>query len=319
LEDKRELIEPEGFFSIRKQCGLLALNRSSYYLEPCQESEENLLLMKLIDEEYTRHPFYGSRRIDLRLEQQGYKVNRKRVQRLMRLMGLEAIYPKPNLSQAQERKKKYPYLLKGVFIERCNQAWGVDITYIRLINGFLYLVALIDWYSRYILSWRLSNSMDIIFCLEAAKSALKIGIPEIMNSDQGSQFTSPDFVEMFEKRGAKISWDGRGRALDNIFIERFWRSLKYEEVYLKQYANGKEAFQGIGEYMKFYNSERPHQALAGKTPQDVFLEISASNIFESGENKERSRQACAELFKSCSACPNAAEKKNKIEEKLYQI
>jgi putative transposase len=272
LEDKKALIEPEGIFSIRKQCGLLTLNRSSYYLEPCQESEENLFLMTLIDEEYTRHPFYGSRRMSLWLDQCGYHMNRKRVQRLMRIMGLEAIYPKPNLSRAQEEKKKYPYLLKGVPIERCNQAWGVDITYIRLINGFLYLVALIDWYSRYILSWKLSNSLDVIFCLEAAKAALKRGTPEIMNSDQGSQFTSPNFVELFEKRGAKISWDSRGRALDNIFIERFWRSLKYEEVYLKQYANGKEAFQGIEEYIKFYNTERPHQSLKGKTPQAIFWE-----------------------------------------------
>lgn len=192
--------------------------------------------------------------MSLWLNQYGYCVNRKRVQRLIRTMGLEAIYPKPNLSRSLEEKKKYPYLLKGISIERCNQAWGVDITYIRLMNGFLYLVALIDWYSRFILSWRLSNSMDVIFCLEAAKAALKIGTPEIMNSDQGSQFTNAHFVKLFEKKGAKISWDGRGRALDNIFIERFWRSLKYEEVYLKQYADGKEAFQGIGEYMKFYNT-----------------------------------------------------------------
>lgn len=228
-------------------------------------------LMRLIDEEYTKHPFYGSRKMTACLKKNGFCINRKRVQRLMRLMGLEAIYPKPNLSRAQEEKRKHPYLLRGVLIEKCNQAWGVDITYIRLEKGFLYLVALLDWYSRYVLSWRLSNSMDILFCLEAAEEALKIEVPEIMNSDQGSQFTSPHFVEIFESKGSKISWDSRGRALDNVFVERFWRSLKYEEVYLKQYDNGKEALEGIKEYMKFYNCERPHQALDGKTPQDVFL------------------------------------------------
>lgn len=230
-----------------------------------------MLLMNMIDEEYTKHPFYGSRQMSFFLRRGGYSINRKRVQRLMGLMGLEAIYPKPNLSKPLERAKKYPYLLKGVEIEKCNQAWGVDITYIRLAKGFLYLVALLDWYSRYILSWRLSNSMDNLFCLKAAEEALWITVPEIMNSDQGSQFTSLRFVEMFETKGSKISWDGRGRAFDNIFIERFWRSLKYEEVYLKQYDNGKEAFQGIKEYIRFYNNERPHQSLDGRTPEEVFF------------------------------------------------
>lgn len=258
-------------FSIRKQCSLLMLSRSSYYLEPRQESEENLMLMRLIDEEYTRHPFYGSRNMTTILRQKGLSINRKRVQRLMRLMGLEAIYPKPNLSRAQEVERKYPYLLRGIIIEKYNQAWGIDITYVRLEQGFLYLVALLDWYSRYVLSWRLSNSMDILFCLEAAEEALEIEVPEIMNSDQGSQFTSPRFVDMFESKGSKISWDSQGRALDNVFVERFWRSLKYEEVYLKQYDNGRDALHGIKEYIKFYNCERPHQALDGKTPQDVFL------------------------------------------------
>ena len=209
--------------------------------------------------------------MELWLKGQGHKVNRKRVQRLMRIMGLEAIYPKPNLSKAGEEAKKFPYLLRNVPIERCNQAWGVDITYIPLLSGFLYLVAILDWYSRYVLSWRLSNSMDILFCLEAAEDALKRGVPEVMNSDQGSQFTSFQFVNMFESKGAKISWDGKGRALDNVFTERFWRSLKYEEVYLKSYEGGKEAFQGIRDYMVFYNNERPHLALEGKTPKDIYL------------------------------------------------
>jgi putative transposase len=227
-------------------------------------------LMRLIDEEYTRHPFYGSRQMSWWLKGRGLLVNRKRVQRLMRLMGLEALYSKPNLSKPEVKPWKYPYLLDGVLIERCNQVWGVDITYIRLLKGFLYLVAILDWYSRYVVSWRLSNSMDILFCLETAEEALKIGVPEIMNSDQGSQFTSPQFVKMFEIKNAQISWDGKGRALDNIFTERFWRSLKYEEVYLKEYETGEKAFKGIEEYMRFYNNERPHQALDGKTPKEVF-------------------------------------------------
>ncbi len=269
-EEKKVLVMPEGHFSIRKQCELLTLNRSSYYYESCRESQKNLLLMRLMDEEYTRHPFYGSRKMTMWVERQGHNVNRKRIQRLMRLMGLEAIYPKPHLSKNGEVEKRYPYLLRGVEIERCNQAWGIDITYIPLLSGFLYLVALIDWHSRYVLSWRLSNSMDILFCLEAAEGALRIGVPEIMNSDQGSQFTSPQFVKMFEEKGSRISWDGQGRALDNIFVERLWRSLKYEEVYLKHYEHGKSAYQGIREYMMFYNQERPHQALDGKTPQEVF-------------------------------------------------
>lgn len=225
----------------------------------------------MIDEEYTRHPFYGSRQMTFFLRNSGYLVNRKRVQRLMKQMGLEGICPKRNLSKGENREKKYPYLLKGMLIEERNQVWSTDITYIRLSEGFLYLVAVIDWYSRYVISWRLSNSMDIVFCLEAAEEALEKGCPNIMNSDQGSQFTSEQFTEIFEKKGALISWDGRGRALDNIFVERFWRSLKYEEVYLKEYKSVREATRGIREYIGFYNTERPHQSLDGKRPQEVFL------------------------------------------------
>lgn len=257
--------------SIRRQAELLGVNRSSYYYQPATESVKNMELMKIIDEEYTKHPFYGSRQLVFSLQNKGWKVNRKRVQRLMRVMGLEAIYPKKNSRKGEAREVKYPYLLKGLNIGRCNHVWSTDITYIRLSSGFLYLVAFMDWYSRYILSWKLSNSMDIIFCLEAAEEALEFGNPEIMNSDQGAQFTSPQFTNRFEKKGVKISWDGRGRALDNIFVERFWRSLKYEEIYLKEYRNGKEAKKGIEEYISFYNNERPHQSLDGKRPREVFL------------------------------------------------
>jgi putative transposase len=249
----------------------LGVNRSNYYYEPAKESSENLALMEVIDEEYTKHPFYGSRQITWVLRNEGYSINRKRVQRLMRMIGLEAIYPKKNLSKGMEVEKKYPYLLNGMTIEVCNQVWSTDITYIRLSGGFLYLVALLDWYSRYVIAWRISNSMDIVFCLDAAEEALTLGTPEIINSDQGSQFTSPKFTELFESKGVKISWDGKGRALDNIFMERFWRSLKYEEVYLKEYKNVNEAVKGIGAYMNFYNTERPHQSLDGKRPKEVFF------------------------------------------------
>jgi putative transposase len=273
MSEKISLIELKGPLSVRKQCELLTLNRSSYYLEPRQESEENVLLMGLIDKLYTAYPFFGSRKMRIELSKLRYEVSRKRVQRLMRLMGLEVIYRRPKLSKIGEQPKKFSYLLRGVSIERPNHAWGIDITYIPVLGGFLYLVAVIDWYSRYILAWKLSNSMDISFCLEVAREALKVGVPEIMNSDQGSQFTSQQFVEIFESLGVKISWDGIGRAIDNIFVERFWRSLKYEEVYLKQYNSGKEALQGIGAYIAWYNNERSHQSLDYKTPQEVFLGV----------------------------------------------
>jgi putative transposase len=271
MEEKTALIDPADKLSIRKQCELMLLNRSSYYLEPHQESQENLLIMEQIDKLYTAHPFFGSRKMSIELKKMGYNIGRKRARALMRLMDLEAIYRKPKLSNPGEQPQKYLYLLRGVPITKPNQAWGIDITYIPMIGGFLYLVAIIDWYSRYIIAWKLSNSMDISFCLEVAREALVIGVPEIMNSDQGSQFTSSQFVNLFEFVGVKISWDGIGRAIDNIFIERFWKSLKYEEIYLKHYSSGKEAFQGIGEYITWYNNERSHQSLENKTPWDVFV------------------------------------------------
>jgi putative transposase len=226
--------------------------------------------MRLIDEQYTRTPFYGSRRIRAVLVRMGHSINRKRVQRLMRIMGLEAIYPKPNLSRAHPDHKIFPYLLKDLDINRCNLVWGTDITYIRLNRGWLYLVAIMDWFSRYVLSWELSTSLEADFCLSALEKALALGLPEIFNSDQGSQFTSLGFIDKLKQYPVRISMDGRGRAMDNIFTERLWRSVKYEEVYLKDYASVPEARQGIRAYFHFYNEERPHQSLGYRTPAEVY-------------------------------------------------
>ncbi len=256
--------------SVRRQCELLDVNRSSLYYEPAGESEENLLLMRLIDEQYTRAPFYGSRRMAVCLRSQGHEVNRKRVGRLMGLMGIEAVYPKPKLSQPGEGHKIYPYLLEGVEVERVNQVWSTDITYIRMAQGFAYLVAVMDWFSRFVLSWALSVTMELAFCVEALKGALRWGRPEIFNSDQGAQFTSEQFTGVLEGRGIAVSMDGRGRCLDNIFIERLWRSLKYEEVYLHDYTLVPEARAGIGRYFRFYNYERPHQSLDYRTPAIIY-------------------------------------------------
>lgn len=256
--------------SVRRQCALLGVNRSGLYYQPLGESEESLTLMRLIDEEYTRHPFLGSRRIREWLCGRGYQVGRNRVQRLMQLMGIEAIYPKPKLSQPGEDHKVYPYLLNGVAVTRVNQVWSTDITYIRMAGGFVYLVAVMDWYSRFVLSWAVSVTMEMDFCLEALKQALRRGRPEIFNTDQGSQFTSPKFTDELEARGIAISMDGRGRCFDNIFIERLWRSLKYEEVYLREYALVPEARAGIGKWFQFYNHSRPHQSLEYRTPAECY-------------------------------------------------
>jgi putative transposase len=249
---------------------LLSLARSSFYYEAATESEENLLLMRLIDEQYTRTPFYGSPRMTAWLRHQGHSINHKRVERLMRVMGIEAIYPKPRLSQGCRDHRVYPYLLRGVEIQRVNQVWSTDITYLRLRQGFLYLVAILDWFSRYVLSWRLSNSLETSFCVEALDEALWRGRPEIFNSDQGSQFTSREFTGRLEAAGISISMDGRGRAFDNIFIERLWRTVKYEEVYLNDYQGVADAVSGLGRYWRFYNDERLHQSLAYKTPASVY-------------------------------------------------
>lgn len=257
--------------SIVRQCELAGLARSSLYYEPVGDSAEDLELMRRIDEQYTRTPFYGSRRMTFELNQQGWKVNRKRVQRLMRRMGLEAIYPKPRLSAPNPGHHVYPYLLRGVKIERRNQVWSTDITYIRLRGGFIYLVAVIDWYSRYVLSWEVSVTLDTSFCTSALNWALKDAAPEIFNSDQGAQFTSDEFTSRLKDRGVQISMDGRGRALDNVFVERLWRSLKWEEVYLKDYGDVADAIRNLSRYFYFYNHDRPHQALNNQTPAVVYF------------------------------------------------
>lgn len=256
--------------SLRRQCELLGVNRSGLYYRPLGESRENLKLMRLIDEEYTRRPFFGSRKILQWLHEQSYPVGRERVRRLMRRLGLQAVYPKPRLSQPGERHKIYPYLLNGVVITRVNQVWSTDITYVRMAEGFVYLVAVMDWFSRFVLSWALSLTMEVDFCLEALERAFRWGRPEIFNSDQGSQFTSEKFTGVLARRGVAISMDGRGRCLDNIFIERLWRSLKYEEVYLHDYMRVPEARTGIGNWFRFYNHQRFHQSLNYRTPAVVF-------------------------------------------------
>ena len=271
LEHKRHLIEPEHpEVTIAEQCDLLGLARSSYYYQPLGETEENLHLMRLLDEQYTKTPFYGILRMTAWLRTQGYHVNEKRVARLLRLMGLEAIYPKPHLSVPDPNAHRYPYLLKGLSIERVNQVWSTDITYIRTTRGFVYLVAIIDWFSRYILAWEISVTLEVNFCLDALDRALKVARPEIFNSDQGVQFTSHEFTTRLETAHIRISRDGRGRALDNIFVERFWRSVKYEEVYLKDYDTVPTAVQNLKAYFTFYNQERLHQSLGYLTPAAVY-------------------------------------------------
>jgi putative transposase len=256
--------------SVRRQCELLGVNRSGLYYESVGESEQNLLLMRLLDEQYTRTPFYGSRKMVEWLANQGHGVNRKRVVRLMELLGLEAVYPKPKLSRPEERHRIYPYLLRGITVERVNQVWSTDITYIRMAQGFAYLVAVMDWFSRFVLSWSLSLTLEVDFCVAALKQALRRGRPEIFNSDQGPQFTSEKFTGELAARQIAISMDGRGRCLDNIFVERLWRSLKYEEVYLKDYISVTEADASIGRYFQFYNRERLHQSLAYRTPAAIY-------------------------------------------------
>lgn len=256
--------------SIQRQCELLGLSRSSYYYQAQHEHAYNLELMRLIDEQYTHRPFFGGRRMTDYLRRQGHMVNHKRVERLMRLMGLEAIYPKPKTSQAHAEHPKYPYLLRGLVIERPDQVWCSDVTYIRLVEGFLYLVAVMDWYSRYVLAWRLSNTLDASFCIEALEEALSKGQPEIFNTDQGVQFTSTGFTSRLVEAQVWISMDGRGRCFDNIMVERLWRSVKYEEVYLKDYQQVGDATRGLGDYFPFYNSERGHQSLDYRTPYEVY-------------------------------------------------
>ncbi len=253
-----------------RQCTLLGISRSGLYYQPKGISTEDLALMKLIDGQYLATPFYGARKIAAWLKSQGRLVNRKRVSRLMHLMGIRAIYRRPRTSKPAPGHKIYPYLLSGMKITRPNQVWAADITYIPMARGFLYLVAIIDWHSRYVLSWRLSNTLDAGFCVEALEEALRKGKPEIFNTDQGSQFSGESFTGLLERHGIRISMDGKGSYSDNLFIERLWRTVKYEEVYLKAYQDGRDARISLGEYLGFYNNERPHQALGYRTPGEVF-------------------------------------------------
>jgi putative transposase len=265
--------------SIRRQCQLLGLNRSTRYYVPAEASAEETALMKAIDRIFTKWPFYGSRRIAFELRQLGYNANRKRVQRLMRIMGLQALVPGPHTSKPHPEHRVYPYLLRQLDIDRPNQVWAADITYIPLESGWGYLVAIIDWHSRAVLAWRLSNTMTVDFCVSTLEDALRRhGKPEIFNSDQGAQFTSPEFTGVLQNNGIAISMDGKGRATDNIFVERLWRSLKYEDVYVRDYATLAQAQDGIADWIRFYNERRPHQALANRTPMDVYRHPSTAQV-----------------------------------------
>jgi len=266
------MIEPDNKeLSIRQQCKLLSLPRSSYYRQAVPESEENLKVMRVMDECYTRHPFYGSRKLVFILSRAGYKVNRKRVKRLMRLMGLVSIAPRKRTTVRNKQHNVYPYLLRALDINSSNQVWCSDITYIRMRHGFVYLTAVMDWYSRYVLSWEVSVTIDEGFCVSSLERALRLYVsPEIFNTDQGSQYTGSAFINVLKSKGIQISMDGKGRATDNIMIERLWRSVKYEEVYIKDYETVDELVKALRSYFDFYNNERPHSTLKGKTPAEVY-------------------------------------------------
>jgi putative transposase len=267
----RPLVEarhPE--LSVRRQCELLGLARSSFYYEPAGAKPEDLRLMRLIDGQYTAGPFYGRRKMTAWLQSQGEGVNRKRVQRLMRRMGLEAVYPKPRLSAAGKGHRVYPYLLRGVAIGRPDQVWSADITYVPMAAGFMYLAAVIDWFSRYVIAWRLSNTLDGSFCLDMLGEALGRGRPEVFNTDQGVQFTAEAFTGRLIGAGVAVSMDGRGRCLDNVFVERLWRSVKYEDLYLRCYEAVPDLGRGLERYFTFYNEERLHQSLGYRTPAAVY-------------------------------------------------
>lgn len=270
-EERRALVEPgHPRLSVSRQCRLLGLPRSSLYYVAVGPDPYDLELMRLLDEQYTRTPFYGVERMRLSLQDQGPTVGRDRVRRLLRGMGLMAIYPKPRTSIPDTSHKVYPYLLRGLRIKAPNEVWASDITYIRMRRGFVYLAAVMDWFSRYVLAWRLAITLETAFCLEALEEALHLRQPGIHNSDQGSQYTSQDYTQRLHAAGVRISMDGRGRFLDNIFVERLWRTVKYEEVYLKDYADVWEAERALGAYFAFYNRERPHQSLGNRTPEEVW-------------------------------------------------
>jgi putative transposase len=265
------MIDRTHTLPVTRQCQLLNLSRSSVYYQPTGTSDEDLRLMRRIDEMHLKRPFYGSRRIRDWLQDEGFAVNRKRVQRLMRQMGITALYPKANTSRPGKGHKVYPYLLKGLEIDRANQVWAADICYVPMARGFVYVVAIMDWYSRKVMAWRVSNTMDAEFCVEALEEAIcRYGAPEIFNTDQGAQFTSEAFTGALRAAGIRISMDGKGRWVDNVFVERLWRSLKYEEVYLKAYETVAQARQGMGNYFRFYNRDRRHQSLGRQTPDQAY-------------------------------------------------
>jgi len=301
MKEKKAMIMGDSSkgLSIRRKCELLNFSRSNLYRGIRQETAYNLLLMRLLDEEYTRHPFKGVVKMVKYLEELGHFVNQKRVRRLLRLMGLMAIYPRPkNLSKLHPEHKIYPYLLNGVDICLPNQVWSSDITYVRLRAGFVYLVAIIDWYSRYVLSWRISNSLDASFCIEALQDALLYyGCPEICNTDQGSQFTSEAFTEVLLTNNIKISMDGRGRAFDNIFIERLWRTVKYEEIFLHDYSSITEAKEKLEKYFNYYNYERHHQSLGYKKPAELYFgEKLPAHLWTSPADQPKPYGACGQTL-----------------------
>ena len=284
-ERRREMVDRRHpALSTVRQCALLGIGRSSLYYRPRGTPAEDLAVMKRMDQQYLATPFYGSRRMKVWLGRQGHQMSRKRVQRLMRTMGLTAIYRRPRTSQPAPGHKIYPYLLRRMEITRPNQVWAADITYIPMARGFLYLVAIMDWYSRHVMAWRLSNTLDADFCVEALEEALRKTKPEVFNTDQGSQFTSEAFTGLLEQHGVKISMDGKGRYTDNIFVERLWRTVKYEEAYLKAYSNGRETRAGLDAYLGFYNTQRPHQALGYRTPAEVF---NGDSVESTEREKER--------------------------------
>ena len=293
---RREMVDREHpSLSLVRQCALLGVSRSSIYYRARGASEEDLYLMGEIDRQYQETPFYGSRRMKAWLERSGIRVSRKRVQRLMRAMGLRAIYRRPSTSRRSPQHPVCPYLLRNARITRPNQVWAADITYLPMARGFLYLVAVMDWHSRYVVSWRLSNTLEIGFCAEALEEALGKGRQEVFNTDRGSQFTSLEFTQVIQDRGVRISMDGKGRYQDNIFVERLWRTVKYEEVYLNAYASVLEAQRGLEDYFRFYNGLRPHQALGYRTPAEVFHGDHSVVVGESNERRGSSGQGFQSL------------------------
>lgn len=314
---RQSWIDQEATIPISLQCSLASVSRSTFYagLIPVQIDENELELFRLIDEEYTLHPFYGSRRMVVVLKKAGYDVNRKRIQRIMRKMGLAGIAPGPSTSKAHPDHKVYPYLLRGVAIVRPNQVWGTDITYIRLAHGFAYLVAVMDWYSRRVLSWRISNTLDAGFCVDCLEEAIRIhGKPEIFNSDQGSQFTCGDFVGILQGEDITISMDGRGRAFDNIFVERLWRSVKYEDIYLKDYSSMSELQSGLKQYFTFYNEERPHQSLGNLTPDDVYCAASGGGAMIVERYPAAGAESAVPLRSTADSAPAKKETEEEVDE-----